>query len=146
MAITRSSTSAFFPLPPTIVVASLLAITLRARPSMASSMLSSLSPTSSEITFAPVSTAMSASISFLRSPKAGAFTASALNVPRSLLTTRSAKASPSTSSAIITKFLETCTNFSKKGTRSAAEEIFLSVTRMKGSSYSASMRSGLVIM
>jgi len=36
-----------------------------------------------------------------RSPKPGAFTAQAFNVPRSLFTTRVASASPSTSSAMI---------------------------------------------
>src|SRR3974390_2335060 len=45
--------------------------------------------------------AMSLSISLRRSPKPGAFTAATLSVPRSLLTTRVARASPSTSSAMI---------------------------------------------
>ena len=48
---------------------------------------------------------MSRSISLRRSPKPGALTASTLIVPRSLLTTSVASASPSTSSAMMTKFL-----------------------------------------
>ena len=45
---------------------------------------------------------MSSSIAFLRSPKPGALTARTLKVPLSLFTTSVAKASPSTSSAMIT--------------------------------------------
>ena len=48
---------------------------------------------------------MSRSISLRRSPKPGALMARALIVPRSLLTTRVASASPSTSSAMITNGL-----------------------------------------
>ncbi len=44
---------------------------------------------------------MSFIISWLRSPKPGAFTAATWIVPRSLLTTRVANASPSTSSEMI---------------------------------------------
>ena len=46
---------------------------------------------------------MSWSIAFRRSPKPGAFTAQQARVPRSLFTTSVARASPSTSSAIIRK-------------------------------------------
>jgi len=63
---------------------------------------SNFKPTSSEITRPPVKTARSSSISLRRSPKPGALTAKALKVPRSLLTTKVAKASPSISSAIKT--------------------------------------------
>ena len=63
--------------------------------------LSSLRPTSSEMTRAPVRVAMSSSIALRRSPKPGALTASTLIVPRSLLTTRVGSASPSTSSAMM---------------------------------------------
>ena len=48
---------------------------------------------------------MSRSISLRRSPKPGALTARTLSVPRSLLTTSVASASPSTSSAMITSGL-----------------------------------------
>ena len=44
---------------------------------------------------------MSSSIALRRSPKPGALTAATLRPPRSLLTTRVASASPSTSSAMI---------------------------------------------
>src|ERR671931_406241 len=101
----RASMAFCEPLPSTIVVLSLVAVTRRAWPSMLRFTFSSLRPTSSEMTWPPVSTAMSCSISLRRSPKPGALMASALTVPRSLLTTRVARASPSTSSAMITTFL-----------------------------------------
>ncbi len=63
-------------------------------------MLSSLMPSSSAITLPPVRIAMSSSIAFRRSPKPGAFTATHWSVPRILLTTSVASASPSTSSAM----------------------------------------------
>ena len=44
---------------------------------------------------------MSSNIAFLLSPKPGAFTAAILREPLNLLTTKVAKASPSTSSEII---------------------------------------------
>ena len=66
---------------------------------------SSLSPISSEITWPPVRTARSWSIALRRSPKPGALTASDVNVPRILLTTSVASASPSTSSAISSRGL-----------------------------------------
>ena len=52
-----------------------------------------------------VSTAMSSSIALRRSPKPGAFTAATFRPPRSLLTTRVARASPSMSSAMISRGL-----------------------------------------
>ena len=114
-----------------MVVLSLVAVTRRAWPSMVRFTFSSRRPTSSEMTCPPVSTAMSCSISLRRSPKPGALMASALNVPRSLLTTRVASASPSTSSAMITTpLLPVCTSFSSTGRMSAMALIFLSVIRM----------------
>ena len=62
---------------------------------------------------------MSCSIALRRSPKPGALTATALNVPRILLTTRVDSASPSTSSAMISSGLPDCTTFSSSGSRSA---------------------------
>ena len=59
---------------------------------------------------------MSASIALRRSPKPGAFTAADENVPRILLTTSVASASPSTSSAMITRPLPVCMTFSSTGT------------------------------
>ena len=63
--------------------------------------VSSLRPISSEMTVAPVRMAMSWSMALRRSPNPGALTATDLNVPRILLTTSVARASPSTSSAMI---------------------------------------------
>jgi hypothetical protein len=47
--------------------------------------------------------AMSSSMALRRSPKPGALTAQTLRTPRSLLTTRVASASPSTSSAMMSR-------------------------------------------
>ena len=58
---------------------------------------------------------MSCSIALRRSPKPGALTATELNVPRILLTTRVARASPSTSSAMISSGLPACMTFSSTG-------------------------------
>ena len=63
-----------------------------------------LRPVSSLMTVPPVRMAMSSSMALRRSPKPGALTARTFRVPRSLLTTRVARASPSTSSATITTF------------------------------------------
>ena len=66
--ITRFSISDFFPLPLTIVVVSFVAIIFPAWPSTSSPAVSSFIPVSSETTFPPTTTEMSANISFLRSP------------------------------------------------------------------------------
>ncbi len=92
----------------------------------------------------PVSTAMSLSISLRRSPKPGAFTAQTCKVPRSLLTTSVASASPSTSSAMMISgrpLLATC---SSSGRRSFMLESFFSFTRMNASSSTVSIRSASV--
>ena len=69
---------------------------------------SSLRPTSGATTWPPVRVAMSCIIALRRSPKAGALTATALKVPRILLTTRVDSASPSTSSARMNSGLPAC--------------------------------------
>lgn len=104
----------------TIVVSSLVTVTRRAEPSTSMPTWSSLRPTSSEMTVAPVRTAMSWSIALRRSPKPGALTATALKVPRILLTTRVESASPSRSSAMISSGLEELVwmTFSSSGSRS----------------------------
>ncbi|CAM5571358.1 hypothetical protein SGRIM128S_03934 [Streptomyces griseomycini] len=86
---------------------------------------------------------MSCSIALRRSPKPGALTATALKVPRILLTTRVDRASPSTSSAMISSGLEALAwmTFSSSGSRSAIAEILPWWMRMYGSSRTASMRS-----
>ena len=89
---------------------------------------------------------MSWSIAFRRSPNAGAFTATACSVPRSLFTTSVASASPSTSSAMTSRGLLTCAMRSSAGRRSLTALIFLSVIRMYASSRMASIFSGSVTM
>ena len=61
---------------------------------------------------------MSSSMRLRRSPKPGAFTATAWNVPRSLLTTIVASDSPSTSSATISSGLPAWMTCSSTGSRS----------------------------
>src|SRR3954468_5050774 len=90
------------PAPSTIVDVSLATTTRRARPSCEICVFSSLRPISSVMTSPPVRIAMSSSMRLRRSPKPGALTATPVNVPRSLLTISVARASPSTSSAVIT--------------------------------------------
>ena len=127
-----------------MVVSSLVTMTRRALPSRSTVVVSSLRPISSEITWAPVRTAMSWSIALRRSPKPGALTATEVNVPRILLTTRVARASPSTSSAMISSGLPVCMTFSSTGTRSWTALIFELTKRISGSSRTASWRSGSV--
>ena len=118
------------PWPSTKVVSSLLATTRRALPKSSTVTESSFLPTSSLMTTPPVRMAMSSSIAFLLSPNPGALTPKTFKVPRSLLTTKVARASPSISSAIITTFLPICSTFSKAGNRSLTADTFLSVMRM----------------
>jgi len=134
------------PAPSTIVVSSLVTTTLRARPSCESCVFSSFRPISSVMTSPPVRMAMSSSMRLRRSPKPGALTATLVNVPRSLFTTRVARASPSTSSATIRSCLPCWMTFSSTGRRSWTAPIFWLAMRMYGSSSTASMRSGSVIM
>ena len=65
-------------------------------------------------------------------PKAGAFTAATLIVPRSLFTTSVANASPSTSSAIIKIGLPNLATCSRMGSMSLIDAIFFSLRRMTG--------------
>ena len=108
-----------------------LSITIRlARPRSLRVAFSSLKPSSSEITLPPVSTAMSRSISLRRSPKPGAFTAATLRVPRSLLTTSVASASPSMSSAMMSSGLPLWADLLQHREQVLHAEIFLSWIRM----------------
>ena len=134
------------PAPSTMVVLSLSTLTCLAWPSISKVASFSSMPTSEEMTVPPVRTAMSSSMAFLRSPKPGALTATQLKEPRSLLTTRVARASPSTSSAMISSFRPFCTTCSRRGRISWMLEIFLSVIRMAGLSSTASILSVLVTM
>ena len=97
-----------------------------AEPSMSMPTFSSFMPRSSEITWPPVRIAMSCSMALRRSPKPGALTAAIFRPPRSLLTTRVARASPSTSSAMISSGLPDLATDSSTGRRSRTLLIFLS--------------------
>ena len=87
---------------------------------------------------------MSSSIAFRRSPKPGAFTAATFSVPRSLLTTSVASASPSRSSAMTSSGWPLCATFSSTGSRSLRFEIFFSWMSTTAFSSTASIRSGSV--
>ena len=89
---------------------------------------------------------MSSSMALRRSPKPGAFTAQHERVPRSLLTTSVARASPSTSSAMIRSGLPDWATCSSSGSMSFMMLSFFSWIRMRQSSRTASMRSGSVTM
>ena len=132
------------PAPLTMVVLSLSMVTFSAVPSMSMVVFSSVNPRSSEITVPPVRIAISSSMALRRSPKPGALTAAIFNVPLSLLTTKVAKASPSTSSATTTRGLPVCATGSKTGKRSFIVEIFLSNNNIYGVSRSASIFSEFV--
>ena len=73
---------------------------------------------------------MSCSIALRRSPNPGALTPTEENVPRILLTTRVARASPSMSSAMITSGLPDCMTFSSTGTMSRTLVILEDTNRM----------------
>ena len=118
------------PLPSTIVVVSFAMTTRRARPSCETCVFSSLRPISSVMTSPPVRIAMSSSMRLRRSPKPGAFTATPVKVPRSLLTTRVARDSPSTSSAMISSGLPDWMTCSSTGRMSRTEPIFWLAMRM----------------
>ncbi len=128
--LTRDSTSALSPPPSTIVVLSLVTTMRRAVPSRSRPTWSSLRPTSGEMTWPPVRVPMSCIIALRRSPKAGLLTATALKVPRILLTTRVESASPSTSSARMKSGLPAEMTFSSTGRTSAIAEIFPWCSRM----------------
>ena len=88
--------------------------------------------------------AISCNIALRRSPNPGAFTAIEVKVPRILFTTNVERASPSTSSAIITSGLDVCITFSSTGTKSRIAEIFDPTSSMYGLSRTASILSGSV--
>ncbi len=87
---------------------------------------------------------MSCSIALRRSPKPGAFTATTLMVLRIELTTSVDSAWPSTSSAMISSGLASCSTFSRSGSSSSIAEIFWVVIRMYGFSRTASCDSASV--
>jgi len=73
---------------------------------------------------------MSSSMARRRSPNPGAFTAQMLRTPRSLFTTRVARASPSMSSAMTRSGFPTWDTFSRMGMMSLMDATFLSWIRM----------------
>ena len=99
--------------------------------------VSNFKPTSSEITVPPVRIAISSSIAFLLSPKPGALTATVFKMPRMLLTTKVARASPSISSAIIRRGRLDLATCSSAGSKSLMLEIFLSCNKTYGFSNNA---------
>ena len=115
-----------FPVPFTTIVLSLSIVTFSAEPSISIVVFSMLKPLSSEITVPPVRIAISSNIAFLLSPNPGALTAAIFKEPLNLLTTKVARASPSTSSAITRRGFPVCATGSNIGKRSFIAEIFLS--------------------
>ena len=112
-----------------MVVLSLSAVIFLAWPRSSIFTFSSLIPRSSVMHLPPVRMAMSSSIALRRSPNPGAFTARTCSVPRSLFTTSVARASPSTSSAMITRGRPPFATCSSSGSRSRMLEIFFSWMR-----------------
>mmetsp|Transcript_12878 Transcript_12878/g.43925 ORF Transcript_12878/g.43925 Transcript_12878/m.43925 type:complete len:209 (-) Transcript_12878:734-1360(-) len=132
----RSSTSARSPDPSRRIVSSFVTVSFLHWPRWSSVAVSSLRPTSSEMTVAPVSTARSWSVSLRLSPKPGALTAQTLMPARSLLTTSVASASDSTSSATMTRGRCDLTVASSSGTMDWIVDTFFSTSRMSGFSTS----------
>ena len=109
-----------------MVVLSLSIVTVSAVPNISKVAFSKVKPNSSEITVPPVKIAISSNIALRLSPNPGAFTAAIFREPLSLLTTKVANASPSTSSAIINNDFPCCATGSKIGSKSFIVETFLS--------------------
>ena len=126
----RPLIASFVPPPLTIVVFSAPTMTFFALPRSVICTASRAIPRSLKIASPPVRTAISPIIAFRRSPYPGALTATVCTMPRSLFTTRVARASPSTSSAIMTSGLPALLMASRRGTRFFALEIFSSKTKI----------------
>mmetsp|Transcript_39069 Transcript_39069/g.85003 ORF Transcript_39069/g.85003 Transcript_39069/m.85003 type:complete len:244 (+) Transcript_39069:764-1495(+) len=141
---TRACTSTVVLPSPTMTVDSLEISIFAHVPSTSLPTLSSCSPTSSFTTVPPVRIAMSSRYWDLRSPNPGAFTATILRDPRSLFTTRVARASCSKSSAMTTRGNPPRIASSRIPTMSRAVVIFLSTSSSLQFSYIADMRSGSV--
>ena len=137
--------SPFFPAPSTIVVLSLSTLIFLQDPRSLIFTFSNLIPRSSDIKVPPVKIAISSNIAFLLSPKPGALTATTFKPPLNLFTTKVAKASPSTSSAMINNDLDDWTTDSKSGTIDCKLDNFFSHNKISGLSNSATILSALVI-
>mmetsp|Transcript_18289 Transcript_18289/g.34000 ORF Transcript_18289/g.34000 Transcript_18289/m.34000 type:complete len:209 (+) Transcript_18289:515-1141(+) len=131
-----SSISLESPMPSKMRVESLVMVIFLHLPRSSMVVVSRVIPTSSLTTFAPVRTAMSCTVAFLLSPNPGALTAHILSPERSLFTMRVARASLSTSSAIITRLPWTLTTCSRTGTICWRLETFFSTRRTNGFSNS----------
>ena len=88
---------------------------------------------------------MSSSMALRRSPKPGALTATTFRMPRIVLTTSVASASPSTSSATISSGRPALATCSSVGSRSRMLLIFLSNSSTYGFSRIADCFSGLLM-
>ena len=102
---TLSSILSASPLPSTIVVVSLPTVTILALPNQSIFNLANVIPLFVDTTVAPVKIAISSNIWSLKSPNPGALTAATFNAPLPLFITNVANASPSISSATISKAL-----------------------------------------
>ena len=87
---------------------------------------------------------MSSSMALRRSPKPGALTATTFRMPRMVLTTRVASASPSTSSAMISSGRPALATCSSVGSRSRMLLIFLSYSSTNGLSRTRGLLLGVV--
>ena len=97
-----------------------------ARPRSSIVIFSSVRPTSSAITWPPVRIAMSSSIRLAALAKSRRLDCAAFTMPRIVLTTRVASASPSTSSAMISNGCRLWRSASSTGSTSRRLAIFLS--------------------
>ena len=140
----RASISSLVPAPSISLVVSLPITADLVSPSISRVTLSSDRPTSSETSVAPVKIAISCNMALRRSPKPGALTAATFTIPRILLITNVANASPSTSSAIINSGRPDFETASRVGSKSRMLEIFLSNNKINGCSSSAIILSALV--
>mmetsp|Transcript_15912 Transcript_15912/g.40426 ORF Transcript_15912/g.40426 Transcript_15912/m.40426 type:complete len:270 (-) Transcript_15912:898-1707(-) len=140
---TRIAISSWLPASAMMVVLVGATVILRAEPSCSSTVSSNFMPRSLAMYSAPVTIAMSCSSAFRRSPKPGALTATTLRLPRSLLTTSVASASPATSSVMITSGAPALAACSRIGMIWRAVSIFWSLTSTRQLSNSHCWRSGL---
>mmetsp|Transcript_26962 Transcript_26962/g.55201 ORF Transcript_26962/g.55201 Transcript_26962/m.55201 type:complete len:233 (+) Transcript_26962:570-1268(+) len=132
----RSSMPALSPAPSRTMVSFLVTLIFLQEPRCWGWTSSSFMPTSSETTVPPVRMARSCMVALRLSPKPGALTAQILMPARSLLTTRVARASDSTSSAMMRREDWDLMTDSRRGTSCWRLDTFFSTRRMRGFSNS----------
>uniref|UniRef100_L7LVI6 Putative mucin-5ac n=1 Tax=Rhipicephalus pulchellus TaxID=72859 RepID=L7LVI6_RHIPC len=143
---TRRSMSSFLPLPLSSSVSSLVMSTSPTWPRSDACTSSSLMRlASSPNTMPPVATAMSCSVALRLSPKPGAFTAATCRPTLSLLSTKVLSASPSTSSAMMTKGRRWELASSRAGMMACTFEIFFSLSNSRAS-WNSTLAPLLVLM